>query len=134
VVSNWRFCRDVVKDCEKRGPVLCKIEHCTVSFKFSSTAFISKGKEEEVFHFDKNGACIPYSAFVALLCDEPMQKFLAKVTEKFEAEQGPVHAPASLLEQQLAAADDSETVVVVEDDEEGSEKRKKKSAKHSSKK
>lgn len=66
IMSNWHHNRDVM---EMENPTACKPENCSVQIKISSTAFINKNVESNtIFHFDKNGINIPYSAFV-YMCD-----------------------------------------------------------------
>ena len=66
IINNWHFNRDVL---EMTHPPACLPENCSVQIKISSSAFMVKDGASERHNFDKNGAIIPYPAFV-WMCDD----------------------------------------------------------------
>jgi hypothetical protein len=112
-ISNWHFVRDT--QARRDGPT-CKLEDCTISLKLSSTVFKTSeddlGVEDKNHNFDKNGAVIPYSAFVSLMQQEDFITYLSQVRVKYESTEG------SLRFSDDEDDDDDDDDVVVDDDAE----------------
>ena len=110
-VSNWHFNRDCLR--YETAPI-CKLENVMVTLKLASTVFdgnrestaplstsgnsgspgstpIKSGQRitatsGEEYHFDKNGAIVPYSAFVSLIDSAEFQEYLEKVKKLYYKE------------------------------------------------
>lgn len=87
VISNWGFVRD-----QEGNP---KFQKCTphdvsIGFKLDSTAFRPADKSiVKPRYFDRNGASIPYPAFLSLMKDESFVfEYMSKLQKRFEEDTG----------------------------------------------
>ena len=115
IISNWHFIREHQ---DKKESPPCKPENCNISIKLSCSVFKSAPSDLSVsgsgyldplpddgFSFDKNGAIIPYSAFLSLLDDKYfVNDFLPEVKTEYEKLCGPVN-----LEKELPPRDDTDS-------------------------
>jgi len=89
-ISNWGFVRDLTQ-AKTNKFVPCSVLDVNVAFKLSSTVFKSQrqGGEPSDFHFDRNGAVLPFAAFISLIKDVKFTSdFMTCMKEKYEKEQG----------------------------------------------
>ena len=77
IINNWHFNRDVL---EMTNPTACLPENCSVQIKVSSSAFMVNDGTSEKYNFDKNGAIIPYPAFV-WMCDDGKDELESMIEE-----------------------------------------------------
>jgi hypothetical protein len=87
VISNWGFVRD-----QEGNPkfVRCTAHDVSVGFKLESSAFRPTDKSiVKPRYFDRNGASIPYPAFLSLMKDEEFAgKLMDKIRRRYEEDTG----------------------------------------------
>ena len=148
-ISNWGYTRDVQ---QLKSIPSCTINDFVIGVKMASTSFAPANSalgpqrddecsssstnfatessyndydEDDQFFFDRNGASIPYAAFVSLLKNEDfVEAFMSSVKKEFERVEG----SAVLLNTADEHLDEggSDEVLVEEDDEEEEIKKKSK--------
>lgn len=97
-ISNWSFVRDLTLDkVSKFTP--CSVQDVHVAIKLSSTVFKPQKRgspgdpdsasSDSEFFFDRNGAVLPFAAFVSLLKDVSFTgDFMQRLKTKFEEDLG----------------------------------------------
>jgi len=62
-----------------------------VGLKLSCTEFATEKTLGSLYHFDRNGAILPYSTFVSLMKDSKfLNEFMAYAKNKYEELEGPL--------------------------------------------
>ena len=139
-VSNWHFNRDTLKqekapECKLEN-VMVALKLSSTVFESTESGANSRSASEatageedaascsgspgstgltsksgETYHFDKNGAVIPYSAFVALFDNEPFQEYLSAVKAllKSHRKEGATASSSSSSSSKLVASAEPET-------------------------
>ena len=97
-ISNWHFNRDTQHLIE--GP-RCKLDDINLTFKLASSAFnvdeagnsstpSASNQATDGLKYDRNGATVPYSAFVSLLEEESFHAYIRQIKELYEQKEGPI--------------------------------------------
>jgi hypothetical protein len=139
-VSNWHFNRDTLKqekapECKLEN-VMVALKLSSTVFESTESGANSRSASEatageedaascsgspgstgltsksgETYHFDKNGAVIPYSAFVALFDNEPFQEYLSAVKAllKSHRKEGSTASSSSSSSKLVASAEPETT-------------------------
>ena len=126
-ISNWHFNRDTQHLAE--GPK-CKTNNINITLKLASTAFgseesggsasalTSTSLGESQLKYDRNGATMPYSAFVDLMNQDLFHAYMKKVREYFERVEGPVSSCSPLEDEQRSFRQNDENEAGEEEEEE----------------
>jgi len=137
-VSNWHFNRDTLKqekapECKLEN-VMVALKLSSTVFESTESGANSRSASEatageedaascsgspgstgltsksgETYHFDKNGAVIPYSAFVALFDNEPFQEYLSAVKALLKSHRKEGSTASSSSSSKLVASAEPET-------------------------
>jgi hypothetical protein len=105
-ISNWHFNRDTQHLVE--GPH-CRLEDVNLTFKLASTAFsadeggssstasteASIGDNSQL-KYDRNGAIVPYPAFLSLMEQELFHDYMKKLQHLYEQKEGPISSAANV--------------------------------------
>lgn len=93
-ISNWGFVRDLTQQRSNRF-IPCSVQDVHIAIKLSSNVFkpirnndndLDPDQREE-FYFDKNGAILPFAAFISLMKDASFTgEFMKEVKAKYDAD------------------------------------------------
>lgn len=93
-ISNWGFVRDLTQQRSSRF-IPCSVQDVHIAIKLSSNVFKPirnndddlDSDQREDFYFDKNGAILPFAAFISLMKDASFTgEFMREVKAKHDAD------------------------------------------------
>jgi hypothetical protein len=100
-ISNWHFNRDTQHLVEAPR---CKLDDINITFKLASTAFSAEEagsasttskastsnalSDDSQLKYDRNGATVPYAAFVSLMETKTFYDYMKKIQTLYEQKEG----------------------------------------------
>ena len=129
-ISNWHFNRDTQHLVEAPR---CKIDDINITFKLASSAFSAEDtgsasttsktstsnalNDDSQLKYDRNGATVPYAAFVSLMETKTFHDYMKKIQTVYEQKEGVI--PVTDLDTETN--DDNDNDAAAEENNEGEE-------------